>query len=218
MNRLEFLTELRTALAQGGLPHEDIEDAMRYYEEVFLDAGPSNEEDTAATLGDPAAIARDILMENGIHADGESAFMMSEAAAPGQQPYGSADAAMGSHLRQNTGSNNSKMILILLLISFPIWIGPFFAVLGIVMSAYAVLGVFWFLCVVLGITAIVSGIYNLFAIPPIGFMMIGAGFILMSLTGLVALPLLRLLTKGVRALFNWLRGVILRALGREEAA
>lgn len=74
MNRLEFLTSLRYSLEKGGLPREDIEDALSYYEEIFLDSGYGSDEQTAATLGSPEELAREILLENGIHADGNATF------------------------------------------------------------------------------------------------------------------------------------------------
>ena len=45
MNKLEFLTRLRNSLERGGMPVEDINDALTYYEEVFMDAGFGKEED-----------------------------------------------------------------------------------------------------------------------------------------------------------------------------
>ena len=49
MNKLEFLTRLRNSLERGGMPVEDINDALTYYEEVFMDAGFGKEEETAAS-------------------------------------------------------------------------------------------------------------------------------------------------------------------------
>ena len=66
MNKLEFLTRMRNKLESGGLPAEDINDALTYYEEVFLDAGFGKEEETAASIGLPEDIAADILRESGI--------------------------------------------------------------------------------------------------------------------------------------------------------
>ena len=39
MNRLEYLTQLRRLLEDGGLAEDEINDAMGFYEEIFLDAG-----------------------------------------------------------------------------------------------------------------------------------------------------------------------------------
>ena len=37
MNRLEYLTQLRRSLEDGGLAEDEINDAMGFYEEIFLD-------------------------------------------------------------------------------------------------------------------------------------------------------------------------------------
>ncbi|MBQ8967120.1 hypothetical protein [Ruminococcus sp.] len=85
MNRLEFLTSLRYNLEKGGLPREDIEDALSYYEEIFLDSGYGSDEQTANMLGSPDELAREILIDNGIHPDGDAAYQVGEAK---QRPYG----------------------------------------------------------------------------------------------------------------------------------
>lgn len=79
MNRLEFLTSLRYNLERGGLPREDIEDALSYYEEIFLDSGYGSDEQTAEELGSPDELAKDILRDNGIHVDGDASFEVGEA-------------------------------------------------------------------------------------------------------------------------------------------
>ena len=84
MNRLEFLTSLRYNLEKGGLPHEDIEDALSYYEEIFLDSGYGSDEQTASALGTPEDLAREILIDNGIHPDGDAKFEVGEAK---KKPY-----------------------------------------------------------------------------------------------------------------------------------
>ena len=87
MNRLEFLTSLRYNLEKGGLPREDIEDALSYYEEIFLDSGYGSDEQTANMLGSPEELARDILIDNGIHPDGDAAYQVGESK---KKPYSGA--------------------------------------------------------------------------------------------------------------------------------
>ena len=85
MNRLEFLTSLRYSLEKGGLPQADIEDALSYYEEIFLDSGYGSDEQTAKSLGSPEELAREILLDNGIHADGDATFEVGDV---NKNPYG----------------------------------------------------------------------------------------------------------------------------------
>ena len=71
MNRLEYLTQLRRSLEDGGLAEDEINDAMGFYEEIFLDAGTAHEAETAANLGSPEDLANKILQDSGIHPQGE---------------------------------------------------------------------------------------------------------------------------------------------------
>ena len=49
MNAYEYLQALRAALAV--LPDDEIDSAMRYYEDYFLDAGDENAEKVIKQLG-----------------------------------------------------------------------------------------------------------------------------------------------------------------------
>lgn len=60
MSQFEFISRLRRALA--GLPEEEIDRAVEYYEDYFADAGVSDEEVTEK-LGEPEAIAETIRKE-----------------------------------------------------------------------------------------------------------------------------------------------------------
>lgn len=84
MNRLEYLTQLRRLLEDGGLAEDEINDAMGFYEEIFLDAGAAHEAETAANLGSPEELANKILQDSGIHPQGDSVFQMEAAADPSQ--------------------------------------------------------------------------------------------------------------------------------------
>ena len=54
MKRLEYMTILRQKLVDGGLSNDDeINDALEFYEELFLDGGYENEEKTAQNLATP---------------------------------------------------------------------------------------------------------------------------------------------------------------------
>ena len=76
MNRLEYLTQLRRSLEDGGLAEDEINDAMGFYEEIFLDAGAAHEAETAANLGSPEELANKILQDSGIRPQGGSVFQM----------------------------------------------------------------------------------------------------------------------------------------------
>ena len=74
MTRIEFLAELSRKLDK--LPKEEFENVLRYYDEVFLDAGVDKESETAENLGSIDEIARQILIDNNIAPDGEPEFFV----------------------------------------------------------------------------------------------------------------------------------------------
>lgn len=61
MNAYEYLQALRAALAV--LPDDEIDSAMRYYEDYFLDAGDENAEKVIEQLGSPEQVAEAILRD-----------------------------------------------------------------------------------------------------------------------------------------------------------
>lgn len=258
MNRLEFLTSLRYNLEKGGLPREDIEDALSYYEEIFLDAGYGSDEQTAQTLGDPETLAKEILIENGIHTEGDAAYEVGEARrAPfddvqdvafeevgkekneqnGSYNYGygytanenthttgngqytsaatsgiffdaatKANQAIGGAIHeaknafersfndptmtaeQKTHRNNNFAKILLVIVTFPLWIGLVAGLGGVLIGLVAALFSIIIAFVAGGVSMIGTGIAGLFEFPPAGIMMIGIGMIMLGIFGLVARP------------------------------
>ena len=64
MRKYAYLARLEELLA--ALPAQERQEALNYYEEYFDAAGSENEEKTAAELGDPAVVARNILEGEGV--------------------------------------------------------------------------------------------------------------------------------------------------------
>lgn len=64
MNKWEFLQILRESLTQ--MPEEEVNAAIRYYEEYFDEAGEENEARVLQELGSPEQVAKQILAEGGI--------------------------------------------------------------------------------------------------------------------------------------------------------
>jgi uncharacterized membrane protein len=61
MTKQEFLHELRRELER--IPFDERENAVRYYEEYFEDAGPENEQKVLEELGDPKEVARQVFSD-----------------------------------------------------------------------------------------------------------------------------------------------------------
>ena len=66
MTKYEYLAELERLLA--ALPEQERRDAMNYYEEYFVSAGPEKESEAIRELGTPQQAAQKILEEAGVAA------------------------------------------------------------------------------------------------------------------------------------------------------
>jgi uncharacterized membrane protein len=63
MNRREYMNELYQRLGPLPLTLEDVNDAMRFYEEYFDEAGPEREQAVIAELGSPAYVAAQVALK-----------------------------------------------------------------------------------------------------------------------------------------------------------
>lgn len=61
MNRNEFMDVLKNKLNK--LPKEEFENAIKYYEEYFDEAGSENENKVIEELGSPYAVSSQIIAE-----------------------------------------------------------------------------------------------------------------------------------------------------------
>lgn len=211
MSKVEYLGRLRYSLEKGGLGAEDIEDALRYYEEIFLDAGEDREEETAKNLGLPEDLARGILIDNGIHADGEPTY-------PINNGYNNQtnNNYNGPKNQSGNGSNSNTgffIKLLLICLTFPIWLPIIAGVggvgFGLLVAAIAVV----FSFVVVGITCTAAGIITLFKISPVGLAVLGVGLVFTGLSGLILWPICRGLWHLIVKLVNWIVSVVRKLCG-----
>jgi uncharacterized membrane protein len=132
MNSTQFLLELRTKLKN--LPAAEIESAMSYYEEYFLEAGPENEQRIIQELGSPSAIASKIIGE----------FALSDS------PAAKKDSA------------KTLWIVVLALLASPIALPFAIALVAIAFSLLIVLLVVPFAFIATGIALVIAGIAGAF--------------------------------------------------------
>lgn len=197
MKRQEFIEALRSKLNR--LPAEELESALDYYNELFLDAGEENEEQTAEKLGSIEDIARQIYVENGIDPDGKPTFLMEEYVDPScedyqpEKPYEAPRSASG-------GISAGKLIALILL--FPIWL-PLLIVVFVLVFLFTVLGmVLEIVLIAAGATLIFSGLVNVFRIPPLGLTAFGVGLILVGLFGLTTTKVFKGCAKAMAGFVN----------------
>ena len=193
MNRLEYLTELRRRLEDGGLAAEEINDAMRFYEEIFLDAGVEHEAKTAENLGTPEELANKILQDSGIHPQGDSVFQMEAAADPSQAH------STDSNAPQNS---NSLTKLLIIIITSPIWFSLMCALAAVALAILCALLSIIIAVFATGFSLTIGGIITLFTVYPAGIALIGAGLICIGLGGMIIVPITKGKWHGCVSLFN----------------
>lgn len=179
MKRQEFIDALRARLNR--LPEEELEDALDYYNEIFLDAGEDKEEETAESLGSIDDIARQIYAENGIEPDGRPTFILDERHDEGnsQEPSPEMPVQRSYSVRQQQPINTTKVILMIAL--FPLWL-PLLIVCFVLTLVFFILGfVLEIVLVAAGTAMIIGGIVTCFKIPPAGLMSIGIGLFMVGL-------------------------------------
>ena len=204
MNKLEFLTKMRNRLERFGLPHDDINDALSYYEEIFLDAGFGKEEETSAELGDPEEIADGILRDSGIQTADSIQF-------PPRF-----DNAQGG----KKSTENFWLKFIILILTFPVWfpilISIFAVLFALVVSAIAIVASLLFA----GIAFIIAGVYSLTEVPPVGILSIGIGLMITGLFIILGGPVLRKLIpacgKLIRGFVDWVKRLFTQKGGQKN--
>lgn len=199
MNRAEFLYILEKNL--NALPADERNEAIRYYNELFDDAGIENEQKKISEFGDPKEISRQILIENNIDPDSKTEI--------------SPDSNIQN---QNKNDNSTRVVIaiVILVVTFPIWIGIVAGVFGALFGIFAaIIGVtiaLYATCAAL----IAAGVAALISAPPIGLMMFGSGILIAGLLGLITKPLF----KGIVNLISWIiKGIsalFKKILGKER--
>ncbi len=185
MNRTEYLKVLEGKL--NPLPQEERQSAIAYYNEFFDDAGIENEQAVIASLGNPEQLAESILKESGvISTAGESNKYNNATFTP--------PPTKGQAINNNNTSRNF-WIAVLLIVSFPVWIGFVGGVFGVLVGIIAAaLGITLALCVV-AVVFFVVGIIKMFMYPLIGVLFIGISLVCFGLLILAVFPLLKIIFK-----------------------
>ncbi len=193
MNRKEYMKLLYSRLA--GLPPEERDAAMLYYEEYFEDAGGQNEDKVIDELGNPESLAAQILAENTIR----------------QTKKAKPTARKGL---------SALWVVILGILALPAAL-PFILIAMGILIAFAC-GVFGLLIAIAALTLslIIGGIIMLgHAIPLLlfntggGLFALGASLIAVALGILFLIPLVYLFKAGIMGLIN-LAGKIFSSISR----
>ena len=209
MNKLEFLTRLRNSLEKGGLPKEDINDALTYYEEVFLDAGFGKEEETAASMGEPEDVAVNILRESGIHVNPAPVMPPQD---PERQSFSNnSNVYNAEQSEKKTSGGQWALRIILAVLTFPIWLPILIVICALLFTLIVVVCSLIFAAVVTAVALIAGGIAAIFETPSIALMLIGVGLIITGIVLLICKPAFNAVIpacgRAVKRFFNWIVGL-----------
>ena len=231
MNRTEYISQLRSYLEKSGLPREERENAIQYYEELFYEAGLDKEDEIAKELGDPVELAKQILRDNNIHPE-ETEFFPGENQQNNQQSnqenyykndsqenYTQYNNARKVNTNFSNNTDSSAVSKIVLLVVVLLFLSPVIIPLGGVVLAIAAV-LFALVCVgfFLGIAAIIGGIALLFTIAPLGVILMGGGLVISGLFGLILFPFVKGAFNLVVKIFNWIVNCIRRLIGIRSVA
>lgn len=210
MNAYEYLQALRAALAV--LPDDEIDSAMRYYEDYFLDAGDENAAQVIEQLGPPEQVAEAILRDyTGVARRRPERFEEEKAQTVDGVPLG----RDGKPLTRKKGINPWMLACIvpLALIFGPVAI----TVIGAIILAVVGLIVGVAACVVavpaatlIGGGALVLFSFLLWATPASALATLGAGLVVGAIGLLLVLLVIKLcilfvppIIRGLVALIRW---------------
>jgi len=210
MNAYEYLQALRAALAV--LPDDEIDSAMRYYEDYFLDAGDENAEKVIEQLGPPEQVAEAILRDyTGVARRRPEHFEEEKAQTVNGVPLG----RDGKPLTRKKGINPWMLacIVLLALIFGPVAV----AVIGAIIVAVVGLVIGIAACVVavpaatlIGGGALVLFSFLLWATPASALATLGAGLTVGAVGLLLVLLVIKLcilfvppIIRGLVALIRW---------------
>lgn len=229
MSRQEFMKELESLLSD--IPLEEREEALRYYDGYFEDAGKEHEDEIIRELGSPAKVARIIKAELLAGAgEGKSTGYFTErgynAADELEDKYeivkpdkqaeqngyaGSNQSSYGQTQPESRNSNRGLLILIAVCTSFiwaPFLLGAAGVILGIVITILGLLfsfGAVGVSLMIAGIALCVSGLVQI-SVPAIGAVLIGGGLIVLGIGMLLTLAFIavckKLLPAMVRAIVD----------------
>ena len=244
MNRDEFLRQLERLLIN--VPENDRLDAIAYYNDYFDDAGVENEEKVILELGSPEKVAEKIKDDLGtIEYEEPKDYLEPQGYNRSQdydnsqeqsysQEYSSSQENTSSYAYENyTSAPNNypvekkkkpwALIIIILILTFPLWIGIVGGLFGALMGLIgALIGV---ICALMGsgfglvfggFGTMIGGISVLAAAPLEGVITIGVGAILTAIGLLLFLLFAWITFQWIPLLCKAIAGLFRRLFHKEE--
>lgn len=229
MNRQEFMRRLEYLLRS--IPESERADALAYYNNYFDEAGVENEQQVIQELGSPEAVAQIILEDYRRGQQNSYEYGNYEYSGSSNTEYSSYGQTQNAYEKQgekkssllkkikNMSTTEKVLLIILLIITSPIWTGVVAGLFGIIIGLIA--GLFGLVVglggasvgiLVAGVGCLVIGAVGLMTSPVEGVVTVGIGAFLTAISSLLVLLLGLLAFKWlpilVKVIIKWGKGLI----------
>lgn len=238
MNREAFLWRLRELLS--GIPEQEAQEAVQYYEDYFADAGAENEAKVIEELGSPEKVAANIRADLGYTGSGRAAsgsgYTDSGRAASGggytgsergAAAYGGAAGAQGYEGRYHEApkEKHTALWVILAICTCYIWIPMLIGLLAVLFAIVVTLLALGFSLGVVALAFLITAVVlvgvafvKMFVSPAGGLMLLGGGLIIAGLAIFAVIFTACLFGKWLPRFFRWLGSFGRRARRKEGGA
>ena len=203
MDRSEYIIALRSYLGSKGMQPSDIEEAIGFYGDIIMEGS----DEDFQRLGSVEKLGNEILAQSGIFVGGEGSYQMESAFVPGQE---SSTFAPPVDDVAAQAKRNGLLIIILIIVTFPIWIGFVMGILGTMFGIFVAFIVLIAVFTIGGGALAVEGIIQMFRIIPVGLTLCGAGLVMIGVCGLTFIPLFRLFIRFIVWVFKTVFGQLRR--------
>ena len=228
MSKKEFMEELEILLQE--LPKDEREEAIRYYDSYFEEAGPEQEQIVLEELGSAGRIAAQILRDYrteksaGMYTEQGYQEKESEKQAPvcytgeEKKEQSTEESSSSGVYVTNKGLSGGALVVAILIaiITFPIWISLLATAFGLLMGFFgASIGIvvgFGFGgigCLIGGVVAFAVGIFKAFTVPVVGAGLIAIGLLIFGVGCLMIAA-----AGGMIRLAVWIINGIIKLFGR----
>ncbi len=197
MNKMEYLSKLRDCLS--ALPPKERDAAVKYYDDLFTDAGEINEQSVISGLGSPQRLAHTILNDNnGISY--ELSKTRKEVKA----------------VKKKLSSRQTALAVFLIILTSPVWGGILLGILGVILGIFAAGVVSLIAFVTGGIVLWCMGAAYIARTVSIALVLAGTGISLISLAFLLFTPVMNLVFLLIKLIIKGCIRLLNKILGKTE--
>lgn len=197
MNKMEYLSKLRDCLS--ALPPKERDAAVKYYDDLFTDAGEVNEQSVISGLGSPQRLAHTILNDNnGISY--ELSKTRKEVKA----------------VKKKLSSRQTALAVFLIILTSPVWGGILLGILGVILGIFAAGVVSLIAFVTGGIVLLCMGAAYIARTVSIALVLAGTGISLISLAFLLFTPVMNLVFLLIKLIIKGCIRLLNKILGKTE--